>query len=116
MRFTSPISVLLVLGLAGFSLAQGLTPETNPIARDVPGLEERKVKTPSTGGSTGTSSEACKRSYDEFTKRNEGALFERASRCGQFCSNSAGCTDPRCPLCAHSNGACEWQKSCRART
>lgn len=113
MRFTSPISVILLVGLTGFSLAQGLTPDDNLIARDAPGLAERKVKTPSTGGS---SSAACKRSFDDFTERNPGALFERASRCGQFCSNSADCTDPTCPLCAHSNGACEWQKSCRART
>ncbi|KAL1882966.1 hypothetical protein Daus18300_000604 [Diaporthe australafricana] len=114
MRFTSPISVLFVLGLAGFSLAQGLTPDLNA------GLEERKVKKPSTGGSTtpstGGSQAACKRSFDEFSKNDPGALFARASRCGQFCSNSADCTDPTCPLCAHSNGACEWQKSCRART
>lgn len=68
---------------------------------------------------TSKSAASCKRAFEEFTSlnaRHPHGIFERASRCGQFCSKSADCTDPRCPLCAHSNGACEWQKSCRART
>lgn len=48
--------------------------------------------------------------------RNPRGLFERASRCGQFCGRSRDCTvDPRCPLCAHVQGNTRWQLSCQAR-
>lgn len=120
MRFTSPISILLLLGLTGLSLAQDFTGDAANVIRDAPDLAERE--TPSSSSSTknkGTgSSDSCKRAFEELSLnvRNPHGIFERASRCGQFCSNSAQCTDPACPLCAHSNGACEWQKSCRART
>ena len=45
------------------------------------------------------------------------AIFERASRCGQFCGRSNDCTaDERCPLCAHAPGRCRWQLQCQPRS
>jgi hypothetical protein len=43
-------------------------------------------------------------------------LFERASRCGQFCGRGDDCTvDQRCPACRYVGGNCHWQLNCVAR-
>ena len=36
----------------------------------------------------------------------------RQSRCGQFCSNGAHCSEDACPRCRYTGGRCYWQKSC----
>ncbi|KAL8377641.1 hypothetical protein RB595_008366 [Gaeumannomyces hyphopodioides] len=44
-------------------------------------------------------------------------IFDRASRCGQYCSNGAQCTvSPNCRRCVHANrikpSGNDWQKVC----
>ncbi|KAG6301973.1 hypothetical protein E4U09_004149 [Claviceps aff. purpurea] len=43
-------------------------------------------------------------------------IFERAARCGQFCSRSFSCTvEARCPTCRYVGGNCRHQLSCQSR-
>jgi hypothetical protein len=45
--------------------------------------------------------------------KREADLFERASRCSQFCARGSSCTvDRRCRACRYVMGLCRWQKWC----
>ncbi|KAG6028873.1 hypothetical protein E4U41_000549 [Claviceps citrina] len=56
----------------------------------------------------------CGRAVDANEPR---FIFERAPRCGQFCSRSPSCTgDRRCPSCRYVGGRCRHQLSCQRRT
>ncbi|GAO16613.1 uncharacterized protein UV8b_01478 [Ustilaginoidea virens] len=61
----------------------------------------------------GSSAERCGRSEAADEPR---VIFERASRCGQFCSRSPSCTaQRRCPSCRYVGGNCRHQLSCQPR-
>lgn len=57
--------------------------------------------------------DSCRRGVDPDSAP---LIFERASRCSQFCGRSRDCTgDARCPLCVYVGGNCRWQLRCRPR-
>lgn len=65
-----------------------------------------------------SSVEADKKKCGRAVDANEPRfIFERAPRCGQFCSRSPSCTgDRRCPSCRYVGGRCRHQLSCQRRT
>lgn len=53
----------------------------------------------------------CGRTVDVGTSH----LFQRESRCGQFCARGPSCTgDPDCPKCRYVGGNCNYQLSCQS--
>ncbi|KAK2603414.1 hypothetical protein QQS21_004364 [Conoideocrella luteorostrata] len=64
-----------------------------------------------------TSAEPDKKKCGRAVDANEPSfIFERAPRCGQFCSRSPSCTgDRNCPSCRYVGGRCRHQLSCQRR-
>ncbi|AOA61503.1 Hypothetical protein PP7435_CHR1-0004 [Komagataella phaffii CBS 7435] len=48
---------------------------------------------------------------DEESSMEDENLETRASRCGQYCSNTPGCRDPVCPACSAVERG-DWRKRC----
>ncbi|KAF2818347.1 hypothetical protein CC86DRAFT_158227 [Ophiobolus disseminans] len=61
------------------------------------------------GAEMGTEAQRC----PSPPKKRDINVFERASRCYQFCARSYSCTvDRRCRRCQYVGGLCRWQLWC----